>query len=53
MKRKRPDFNEGNYGYSTFGDMLEDAAKLQLIELTRDKAAGGTFVVTGLGAKGK
>jgi hypothetical protein len=53
MKRKQPTFNEQGFGYSTFGDLLEDAAKLNLIELTRDQAAGGTFVVTGLGPKGK
>ncbi len=55
MKRKQPSFHEQSFGYSTFGDLLEDAAKQGLIEVTRDKAAGGTFVVSGLGpgAKGK
>ncbi len=55
MKRKQPSFNEQGYGYSTFGDLLEDAASKGLIELTRDKGAGNTYVVLGLGrgAKGK
>jgi len=49
MKRKRPDFNEGSYGYSTFGDLLDDAKKLGLLAVDRDEAAGGTWVVKGLG----
>jgi len=53
MKRKQPSFNELGYGYTTFGDLLEDAAKLGLIELSRDKNAGGTYVVTGLGPRAR
>jgi uncharacterized protein (TIGR00288 family) len=49
MKRKRPDFDEANYGYSTFGDLLEDAAAHGILEVERDQRAGGTWVVTGLG----
>jgi uncharacterized protein (TIGR00288 family) len=49
MKRKRPDFNEGKYGYATFGDLLEEAQSLGLIEVQRDAKAGGTWVVQGLG----
>ncbi len=49
MKRKRPDFNESNFGYSTFGDLLEDAKAHGLLEVARDEKAGGTWVVTGLG----
>ncbi len=51
MKRKRPDFNQGNYGYSTFGEMLEDAMQHGLLTVVRDEAAGGTWVVQGLGEK--
>jgi len=50
MKRKQPSFNEGSYGYSSFGEMLEDAKKYGILEVTRDQQAGGTFVVTGLGS---
>jgi uncharacterized protein (TIGR00288 family) len=48
MKRKRPDFNEGNYGYSTFGHLLEDAKVHELLMVERDQRAGGTWVVTAL-----
>jgi uncharacterized LabA/DUF88 family protein len=48
MKRKRPDFNEGSYGYSTFGDLLEDAQRHGLLEVKRDERAGGTWVVYGI-----
>jgi len=49
MKRKQPSFDEGVYGYSSFGDFLLDAEKFGIIELTRDPHAGGTYVVTGFG----
>ncbi|MFH1841591.1 MAG: NYN domain-containing protein [bacterium] len=52
MKRKQPDFNEGKYGYSTFGDLLEDAMHHGLLDVVRDNKAGGTWVVQALG-KGK
>ncbi len=50
MKRKRPDFNESNHGYSTFGDLLEDAMAHGLLEVVRDAKAGGTLVVTSITA---
>jgi len=53
MKRKQPSFNEQSAGFSTFGDLLEDAAAQGLIEVTRDKSAGNTFVVSGLGRGAK
>jgi len=49
MTRKQPDFNERSYGYSNFGDLLEDARKLGLLVVERDARAGGTWVVQGLG----
>ncbi|PID80800.1 hypothetical protein CSA17_02110 [bacterium DOLJORAL78_65_58] len=49
MTRKMPDFNERSYGYSTFGDMLDDARRLGLLVVERDARAGGTWVVQGLG----
>jgi len=51
MKRKQPSFDEGRCGYSTFGDLLEDAQKYGIVGITRDSKAGGTYVVTGLGPK--
>jgi uncharacterized protein (TIGR00288 family) len=53
MKRKQPSFNELGLGYSTFGDLLEDAAGQGLIEIDRDARSGGTFVVTGFGPRAK
>ncbi|MFH1143572.1 MAG: NYN domain-containing protein [Candidatus Eisenbacteria bacterium] len=50
MKRKRPDFNQSNYGYGTFGDLLEDARTHGLLDFTRDESAGGTWVVTAVTA---
>jgi len=49
MTRKQPDFNERAHGYSTFGDLLEEARGLGLLKIERDAAAGGTWVVQGLG----
>ena len=51
MKRKQPSFDEGRSGYATFGDLLEDAQKYGILEVTRDSKAGGTYVVTALGPK--
>ena len=49
MTRKMPDFSERNYGYSTFGDLLDDSRRLGLLVVERDAQAGGTWVVQGLG----
>ena len=49
MTRKQPDFNERAHGYSTFGELLEEARELGLLDVERDAAAGGTWVVRGLG----
>jgi uncharacterized protein (TIGR00288 family) len=52
MKRKQPSFNELGFGYGTFGDLLEDAARRGLLNIERDADAGGTYVVTGLKRSG-
>ncbi len=49
MTRKQPDFTERAHGFSTFGDLLDEARKLGLLVVERDAAAGGTWVVQGLG----
>jgi uncharacterized protein (TIGR00288 family) len=46
MQRKKPSFNEGYYGYSTFSELLQDAERHKLIELRKDQRSG-TWVVTG------
>ena len=46
MKRKKPSFNEGYYGYSTFSELLEDAERSGIIKLRKDRRSG-TYVVEG------
>ncbi len=48
MKRKRPAFNEGRYGYRAFSELLEDAQKYGLVVL-REDSRSGTYVVSGFG----
>jgi len=48
IKRKNPSFSESSLGYGNFGEFLEDAARFDVLEVTRDKARGGTWVVTKL-----
>jgi uncharacterized protein (TIGR00288 family) len=50
MKRKKPSFNEAYHGYRTFSELLEDAAKENLVELDTDKRSR-TYVVTRFGAE--
>lgn len=45
MKRKRPSFNEGYYGYSTFSELLEDAERKKIVRLKRDERSG-SYVIT-------
>jgi uncharacterized protein (TIGR00288 family) len=51
MQRKKPSFNEGYYGYSTFSDLLEDAERNNLIKLKKDQRSG-TYIVTGFSGRG-
>jgi uncharacterized protein (TIGR00288 family) len=46
MQRKKPSFNEGYYGYSTFTELLQDAERHQIVKLKKDQRSG-TYVVTG------
>ena len=45
MKRKQPSFAESAAGYSSFSELLEDAAEYGLIGLRRDERSG-TYVMT-------
>ncbi len=47
MKRKRPSFNEGYYGYRTFSELLEDAQAKGIVRLKRDQRSGN-YIVAGL-----
>jgi uncharacterized protein (TIGR00288 family) len=46
MQRKKPSFNEGYFGYSTFSELLEDAERKSIIKLKKDQRSG-TYIVTG------
>ena len=48
MKRKKPSFNEGYYGFRTFSHLLEDAQKRGIVKLRRDQRSG-SYVVEDLG----
>jgi uncharacterized protein (TIGR00288 family) len=50
MQRKKPSFNEGYYGYSTFSELLEDAERKGIVKLRKDQRSG-TYVVTGFAAR--
>jgi uncharacterized protein (TIGR00288 family) len=46
MQRKRPSFNEGYYGYSTFSELLEDAERKSIVKLKKDQRSG-SYIVAG------
>jgi uncharacterized protein (TIGR00288 family) len=48
IKRKKPSFNEGYYGYRTFSELLEDAQRDGLLELEKHKSSG-MYVVARFG----
>jgi hypothetical protein len=48
MKRKKPSFNEGYYGFRTFSHLLEDAQKRGIVKLRRDQRSG-SYIVEDLG----
>ena len=52
MQRKKPSFNEGYYGYSTFSELLEDAERKAIIKLKKDQRSG-TYIVTGFAKTGE
>jgi uncharacterized protein (TIGR00288 family) len=52
MQRKKPSFNEGYYGYSTFSELLEDAERKNIIKLKKDQRSG-TYIVTGFAKTGE
>jgi uncharacterized protein (TIGR00288 family) len=45
IKRKKPSFNEGYFGYRTFSELLEDAEREGLLELEKHKSSGMYVVV--------
>ncbi|MBT9513720.1 MAG: NYN domain-containing protein [Acidovorax sp.] len=49
IKRRKPDFSEGRYGFRTFGNLLEEAQARGLLEFGRDEKSGA-YVFRSLGA---
>ncbi|MCZ8095288.1 MAG: NYN domain-containing protein [Acidovorax sp.] len=53
IKRRKPDFSEGRYGFRTFGNLLEEAQARGLLEFGRDEKSGAyVFRSLGQGAGG-
>jgi hypothetical protein len=50
LKRKRPSFSERGHGYRSFSDLLEDAQRLNCIQLRKDERSG-SYIITGLGGE--
>lgn len=48
LKRRRPNFSERFHGYRTFTELLEDAERRGLLELTKDERSGG-YIITSFG----
>ncbi len=48
MKRKKPSFNEGYYGFRTFSHLLEDSQKRGIVKLRRDQRSG-SYIIEDLG----
>ena len=46
LKRRKPGFSETYHGFRTFGQLLEEAEKRQLLELQHDEKSGG-YVIKG------
>ncbi len=50
IKRKRPAFSEGFYGYRSFNELLEDSAERGYLEIQKDEKSGG-YIILGFGPK--
>ena len=44
LKRRKPGFNEGYYGFGSFNKLLEEAQVRQQLALERDEKSGGYIV---------
>ena len=45
LKRRQPGFNESVYGFNSFSDLLEEAAKRKQLDIERDEKSGGYIVL--------
>lgn len=48
LKRRQPGFSESVYGFNSFSDLLEEAARRDQIEIERDEKSGG-YIVRSIG----
>ncbi|HEX7417312.1 MAG TPA: NYN domain-containing protein [Steroidobacteraceae bacterium] len=44
LKRRKPSFNESYYGFHSFSELLEEAARRGLVALEKDERSGGYIV---------
>jgi uncharacterized LabA/DUF88 family protein len=47
LKRRKPGFSESYYGFESFSDLLEEAARRKQLEIERDEKSGG-YIVRGV-----
>jgi len=45
LKRRKPGFSESEYGFGSFSDLLEEAARRGQLKLERDEKSGGYIVL--------
>ena len=50
IKRKHPSFTETRHGYETFSELVEDAARMGILEVKRDERSGN-YLILGLGTR--
>lgn len=46
LKRRKPGFSESHYGFSSFGQLLEEAAAQGILDLEHEEKSGG-FIIKG------
>ena len=51
IKRRKPDFSEGRYGFRAFGNLLEEAQARGLLEFGRDEKSGTYVYRSGAAAR--
>jgi len=44
LQRRRPGFSESDFGFDSFSDLLEEAAKRKQLDLERDEKSGGYII---------
>jgi uncharacterized protein (TIGR00288 family) len=44
LKRRKPGFSESFYGFKSFGQLLEEAGKQEILKLEKDEKSGGFII---------